>query len=99
MPSCYSETVRRKVQTDAVDYDPNIVIQNSYEALPNDTYLDSNGNPVSIDYENYVGANNFSHEFVTFDDIYPSISGVSYAGHRIDKIKSMTAEGKNALIA
>lgn len=32
MPTCYTESVRKKVQTQAIDYDENTFIVNSYEA-------------------------------------------------------------------
>lgn len=90
MPTCYTETVRKKVQTDAIDYDENILLVNSYEAIPNDTYLNESGTPVDVEYENYLNAANFSHEYIDFEDIYPTIHNVSYAGQRIDKIKSVS---------
>ena len=98
MPTCYTESVRKKVQTQAVDYDENTFIVNSYEAKPNDVYLDENGNYITAVYENYINANNYAHEFVDFDEIYPTITGVMYGGHRIDKIKSVSYEQDDSLI-
>ena len=92
MPTCYTESVRKKVQTQAIDYDENTFIVNSYEAKPNDVYLDENGVYQTAVYENYINANNYAHEFVDFDEIYPTITGVMYGGHRIDQIKSVSYE-------
>lgn len=97
MPTCYVESVRKKVKTDATDYNENELIVNSYEAVPNDTYLNESGTPVNVTYENYVNANNFSHEFVDFPDIFPTIVGTSYSGHRIDMIKSVDFEVSDGL--
>ena len=98
MPTCFVESVRKKVQTDAIDYDPNILIVNSYEAKPNDVYLNENGGYETAVYENYINANNYAHEFVDFDEIYPTITGVMYSGHRIDQIKSVSYEDADTLI-
>jgi len=98
MPTCFVESVRKKVQTDAVDYDENTFIVNSYEAKPNDVYIDENGVYHTAVYENYINANNYAHEFVDFDEIYPTITGVMYGGHRIDQIKSVSYEEGDTLI-
>lgn len=98
MPTCYVQSIRRKVQTQAVDYDPNIFIVNSYEAKPNDVYIDENGVYQTPVYENYINANNYAHEFVDFDEIFPTITGVMYSGHRIDQIKSVSYEDGDTLI-
>lgn len=90
MPTCFVDSVRKKVQTDAIDYDENTLIVNSYEAKPNDVYIDENGVYRTAVYENYINANNYAHEFVDFDEIYPTITGVTYGGHRIDQIKSVS---------
>lgn len=98
MPTCYVQSVRRKVQTQAIDYDPNIFIVNSYEAKPNDVYIDENGVYHTAVYENYINANNYAHEFVDFDEIFPTITGVMYSGQRIDQIKSVSYEDADTLI-
>lgn len=98
MPTCFVESVRKKVQTDAIDYDENTLIVNSYEAKPNDVYIDENGVYRTAVYENYINANNYAHEFVDFDEIYPTITGVTYGGHRIDQIKSVSYEEGDTLI-
>lgn len=90
MPTCFVDSVRKKVQTDAIDYDPNILIVNSYEAVTNDSYINEAGQTIDVVYENPINANNYAHEFVDFDEIYPTITGVTYGGHRIDQIKSVS---------
>lgn len=90
MPTCFVDSVRKKVQTQAVDYDENTFIVNSYEAKPNDVYMNESGGYETAVYENYINANNYAHEFVDFDEIYPTITGVTYGGHRIDQIKSVS---------
>lgn len=96
MPTCYTESVRRKVQFDAVDYDPNILIVNSYEAVTNDSYVNEAGATVDVVYENPINANNYAHEFVDFEEIQPTITGVTYSGQRIDKIKSVSYQEGDA---
>lgn len=57
--------------------------------------MNENGVYHTAVYENYINANNYAHEsFVDFDEIYPTITGVMYGGHRIDQIKSVSYLGR-----